>query len=306
MSPYLACMNTFAAWPSPSRYSDALVALQHEPWMPSATAPPTGNRPRSTSVQDMVPVEASRKSKKYWHFIGLRTDARIKALADQNAHLLPDPPLTEAGATPAKRPMPKHQISFGAREERDEDMELANRELHQRRLQTVNEAAKKQQKESGTPNGQGQKPAQEAKKSRFSSLTSKLGSLGLGGGSTGRANGSEHQSGESSPTRSETEDDVAPLPIQHVDSFPITEGIPELRHLSKGDLTYADALKLPSVNTTDPIEAQLGPWRFASDTTEPMEDNTFVFLDQSVPVPKRRKHFSKEAPLKHFTYDPDV
>ncbi|OAV85108.1 hypothetical protein PTTG_30784 [Puccinia triticina 1-1 BBBD Race 1] len=58
----------------------------------------------------------------------------------------------------------------------------------------------------------------------------------------------------------------------------------------------------------DPVQELLGPWRFKNPTTDILEDNTFVFLDKSVNVQKRRKHFS-ESGGKHrkaFVYDPDV
>lgn len=125
MSPYLACMNTFSAWPSPSKYPNALVSLQS----PAGTAV-TGNRSRSDSVQDLVPVEASRQVKKYWHFIGLKGDPRIDGLAEKNKHLMPDVPIASA----VRRPMPRHQSSFGLRTERDEQTELAQRQAHAERV----------------------------------------------------------------------------------------------------------------------------------------------------------------------------
>ena len=114
-------MNSFSAWPSPAKYGDALVCLQHAPGVGAEA-----NRPRSDSVQDVVPVEAARAAKKYWHFIGLKGDPRIDGLAEKNKQLLPDP----AQTPPSRRPMPRHQSSFGARIERDEQSELASRQTH--------------------------------------------------------------------------------------------------------------------------------------------------------------------------------
>jgi hypothetical protein len=244
------------------------------------------------SIQDLVPVEASRQAKKYWHFLGLRRDAKIEALAKKNAHLFPDKPLAESGAAPpTKRPMPKHQISFGTRTERDESEELANREYHEKLMQAAEQRRGQQQQSAASTT------TEAPKKSRFSSITSRFGALTMK---------TTPQTTETSPHSSEAEDDLAPLPIRHVDSVPLPSGIPELKGLAKGDLTWADTLRLPSVNKEDPVEAQLGPWRFENPASEPMEDNTFVFLDQNVPVAKRRKHFSKADSLKSFTYDPDV
>lgn len=63
---------------------------------------------------------------------------------------------------------------------------------------------------------------------------------------------------------------------------------------------------MPSINAKDKVEEALGPWRFAADTTEPLEDNFFEFKSENLSVPKRRKHFSKTTNLTGFTYDPDV
>ncbi|WAR52051.1 hypothetical protein PtB15_1B490 [Puccinia triticina] len=94
---------------------------------------------------------------------------------------------------------------------------------------------------------------------------------------------------------------------------------PVLEDVEVGDLMFANMLNLaPDTTTTtasaaaaasqDPVQELLGPWRFKNPTTDILEDNTFVFLDKSVNVQKRRKHFS-ESGGKHrkaFVYDPDV
>ncbi|KAI8457501.1 hypothetical protein BY996DRAFT_642436 [Phakopsora pachyrhizi] len=86
---------------------------------------------------------------------------------------------------------------------------------------------------------------------------------------------------------------------------------PELKDVEVGDLMFANMLNLSGdsgKNGKDFVEKQLGPWRFGDPTTDILEDNTFVFLNKSVDVQKRRKFFS-EGNGKHrksFTYDPDV
>jgi hypothetical protein len=37
-----------------------------------------------------------------------------------------------------------------------------------------------------------------------------------------------------------------------------------------------------------------------------IEDNAFIFTTQSLPVPRRRKHFANEKNRLDFHYDPDV
>lgn len=132
MSPYIACMNTFSAWPAPEHCKDALVSLQRPTLPPSVdNGAQRPSHPRSESVQDLVPVEASRQTKKYWHFIGLRRNPKVQALAAKNAKLLlSDDSEADTANGVAKRPFPVHQVSFGARHERDEQQERLNREKH--------------------------------------------------------------------------------------------------------------------------------------------------------------------------------
>lgn len=54
------------------------------------------------------------------------------------------------------------------------------------------------------------------------------------------------------------------------------------------------------------VEQQLGPWRFADPGADMVEDNAFVFLNESVSVPHRRKHFADVKNRKDFKYDPNV
>ncbi|KAI8447230.1 hypothetical protein BY996DRAFT_8439915 [Phakopsora pachyrhizi] len=77
MSPYLACMNTLCAWPSPDRLSDAIVCL----WQSDRD----DDNQTDGKAQDMVPMEEvdqndigkkkiGRHPRRYWRFIGLRND----------------------------------------------------------------------------------------------------------------------------------------------------------------------------------------------------------------------------------------
>ncbi|KNZ57150.1 hypothetical protein VP01_2228g1 [Puccinia sorghi] len=102
-----------------------------------------------------------------------------------------------------------------------------------------------------------------------------------------------------------------PTQISTTPSQAEIDAAPELEDVEVGDLMFANMLNLSggeSGQDHDPVQKQLGPWRFKNPTTDILEDNTFVFLNKSVDVQKRRKHFS-ESGGKHrkaFTYDPDV
>ncbi|KAI8442713.1 hypothetical protein BY996DRAFT_8690624 [Phakopsora pachyrhizi] len=95
MSPYLACMNTLCAWPSPDRLSDALVCLRQ--------SDRDDDNQTDGKAQDMVPMEEvdqndigkkkiGRHPRRYWRFIGLRNDgSRIDAFIEKNRTLLAKP-----------------------------------------------------------------------------------------------------------------------------------------------------------------------------------------------------------------------
>ena len=77
--------------------------------------------------------------------------------------------------------------------------------------------------------------------------------------------------------------------------------------LRDGDFKLANALSHPSSNSYESkLDAELGPWRFTDPGTDMIEDNAFIFTNQSLPVPKRRRHFASEKARKDFQYDPDV
>ena len=100
-------------------------------------------------------------------------------------------------------------------------------------------------------------------------------------------------------------------------------------------MTTADKLRPAPVSERSPfsssLDDQLGPFKFAGEGVDIVEvrfagfslaclgpshptrrslqivqDNTFVFVDKAVPVPKRRKHFADPANRRNFTYSPDV
>ncbi|KAH9811925.1 hypothetical protein DFH28DRAFT_426680 [Melampsora americana] len=88
------------------------------------------------------------------------------------------------------------------------------------------------------------------------------------------------------------------------------DSAPALKDVEKGDLMFGDMLNLLLDDDPfqDKVHSQLGPWRFRNPTTDILEDNTFVFLNKSVDVQKRRKYFSESygKHRKEFIYDPDV
>ncbi|KAL7409902.1 hypothetical protein BDY24DRAFT_192307 [Mrakia frigida] len=76
------------------------------------------------------------------------------------------------------------------------------------------------------------------------------------------------------------------------------------------DVTTADHLRAPEPSTkvgvSTKLDEQLGAWRFADPGLDPVEDNSFVFIEKSVPTPQRRKHFVNVKNRKDFKFHPDV
>ena len=73
-------------------------------------------------------------------------------------------------------------------------------------------------------------------------------------------------------------------------------------HIHRSGSAQGGAKAVPSSK----LDEQLGPWRFSDPGTDMIEDNAFTFTTQSLPVPRRRKHFASEKNRLDFHYDPDV
>ncbi|SCV73426.1 BQ2448_7352 [Microbotryum intermedium] len=102
MSPYLACMNTFAAYPAPDAMSKAVVQALHDAdhlhndhETDSATFVP---REEVDSDSDGV-MKATRHGMPYWRFVGLRSDPAVEEYVEKHRHLLaPDDPMGVNGS----------------------------------------------------------------------------------------------------------------------------------------------------------------------------------------------------------------
>jgi len=86
MSPWSACVNTFAAYPSPAALSRAVVLSHHDSDHPHVD----GTAEEGT----FVPTEAMNAKRKWverphWSFLGLKGDPRVDAFLQDHAELLP-------------------------------------------------------------------------------------------------------------------------------------------------------------------------------------------------------------------------
>lgn len=97
MSPYAACMNTFAAYPAPDALSRAIVLSHHDAQHPHHDGPEEGS---------FVPTEVMNDKHKWierphWSFLGLKGDPRVDDFLASHSNLVLPPPASGASLHPA-------------------------------------------------------------------------------------------------------------------------------------------------------------------------------------------------------------
>ncbi|CAD6896415.1 unnamed protein product [Tilletia controversa] len=339
MSPYIACMNTVAAWPAPDRECDAVVVLRdvvaHDgedagtPKRNQSPAPavfsegknelsasPTKENPTAVvaAEDDIVPVESierqvsqedakskkrkswfggfggkkedERKPKRYWRFIGFKTDARVRAFLEAHDARLEvesaaKPPKSENSGTAS----PPNANASEVQHAPGRPMISRLGTFSRKELSTT----PRESSATGTPD-------LSATDSGLRELGEEIAALDL--------NGPKDENGkpmmprlERIPTdvRTEMQQAAKRDGLQSKD-FKLAG---ELHHSKMGRTDSADGW-------SSKLEDQLGPWRFSDPSTDMLEDNAFIFTNQSLPVPRRRKHFSNLKNRLDFKYDPDV
>lgn len=126
------------------------------------------------------------------------------------------------------------------------------------------------------------------------------------------------------PTQSEADvsqerdlSDLSPLERINTATRREMEKFAQIDGLTEGDFKLADRLRQTHLNSPPPVGAgpdqhlseskldgELGPWRFSDPATDMIEDNAFIFTNESVSVAKRRKHFADTKHREDFVYDP--
>ncbi|KOS14896.1 hypothetical protein Malapachy_0942 [Malassezia pachydermatis] len=287
MSPYTACMNVFCAWPAPSRLDDAVVVAHDNGVTPSlaiehendggvvpvehVTAPQEGRSEKKGGWLSSLrhPAKDDRVTAPYWRFIGFRNDERVRAYVAMHP---PNKPAATPTTPAPVRPVPVHPVP-----------------VHP------------------TPRAGVPQYMQGIDTKMMSTL-----------GSSKKADmilGHHHMDRPGTPQ----------LPVFMASNLQVntgqeyTIGSPGLTHPvaptaqpGKNDLmeAYARTGMTPSpalsLSQSSSLDEWLGPWRFGDPGADMVEDNAFIFTEESVSVPKRRKHFANDANRKNFTYHPDV
>ncbi|GAA5954983.1 hypothetical protein JCM21900_005957 [Sporobolomyces salmonicolor] len=95
MSPYIACMNTFCAYPAPDVLSKAIVLFQHDSAHPHHDGEEEGS---FVPAEEISPNKHKWVEKQHWRFAGLLGEARVDEFVATHSHLfLP----SSSSSTPA-------------------------------------------------------------------------------------------------------------------------------------------------------------------------------------------------------------
>ncbi|PKI84923.1 hypothetical protein MVES_001070 [Malassezia vespertilionis] len=317
MSPYAACMNAFCAWPTPKRMPDAVIV-----WHPTSAdnAPMPKPQVLDGNEVDIVPMErlehkqdtqeqkhgwfssiASRFSheervtESYWRFVGFRSDKRVLAMLDTHeAEALLQPsvpasaPIKIVPAPVAPKPMRPAAMNTGPATSADADADASTRIFAPIPVRT------------GTPSV-GSRVASKTTRMWHGIDKSMLTSLGSSSKPVGTV-AKKHLARPDTPALPNfTESTV------HADNWsdPILRNEHAEAVSEKMQRMHLEPPRRSNTMSAD-IEHMLGPWRFTDPATDMIEDNAFVFINESVSVPRRRKHFASVQSRLDFKYDPDV
>ncbi|KAK4055050.1 hypothetical protein OIO90_003391 [Microbotryomycetes sp. JL221] len=302
MSPYLACMTTFCAYPAPEALNRALVIAHHDSKHPHV------DRDSERQTESFVPFETmddtnaskpNRSEASYWRFLGLKGQPHVDEFIETHKHLMTgeDTVHLNEATTSTNRPglTSRTTLELGTRPKKANSIHASGHatpvnhaDMHQEGLDPsiaffgapirkssgddYNTVSRPGTPSKGQSTGAGSTPKKKAS-GRFS-LASLKGALPgvTGAGSNENA-------------------------------------------MHEGDLTTADQLQPVMAGTcaqrgNPALLKLLGPWRFADPAVDVIEDSTFIFLDPTHEhsVAQRRKHFVAEQGRhrKEFVYSPDI
>ncbi|KAI3625473.1 hypothetical protein CBS9595_000834 [Malassezia furfur] len=356
MSPYLACMNVFCAWPAPDRIEDAVIVYHdthHEDKAKYTTNPCTEAH---KNEGDVVPVErldhsdspatekkhgwfsnlihSSRDDRvvdNYWRFVGFRTDPKLarylqsmppSELAAKPAVSMPAavprgvqasapaPSLTAPTPVAAPRPVVAPRATTPVSVSGMTQVVTPRATVTQAHTVSApptttsspSPIAPAAPQRTGTPSV-GSRIASKSHRLWHGIDKNMLVSLGSSNKSSGSTVDRKHMDRPETPRLPEFTSST----LQHDADWSDPS-----RQTDSPVSMYAETNLVQSMNNVNlsgmerSVEQQLGPWRFSDPGADMIEDNAFVFVDKSVSVPERRKHFANTKNRKDFKYDPNV
>ncbi|GAA5895343.1 hypothetical protein JCM5296_002381 [Sporobolomyces johnsonii] len=337
MSPYIACMNTFCAYPSPSVLSKAIVLFHHD----SAHPHHDGEEASSfVPAEEISPSKHKWVEKQHWRFAGLIGEPQVDGFVATHSHLFLPPSSSStpalndgssaattsandsAGSTPAAPSMNRHPSSLIlgtvpkdlARDSSEPDSPIDNGPSTD---STVSSSGNFEPRSSSAP----EMPATALEPTGRPSIDdSAIQGWQWHWGAPIPNQQSQSQSPSRAPAKEKKRSRFSLATLRGAlekEEHP-AQPVPPKSHLMMADQLprAVDPLGLKRQASGEKykpkpeVESELGPWRFADETVDVAEDTTFVFLDPEHPrtVAQRRKHFCANdgKNRKEFTYHPDI
>ena len=281
MSPYAACMNTFCAWPAPSRLHDAVVvhrgttggAQEHQYGgiVPLEHVQHNGEPVKQGFLRRVTHFGSSKDDRvtpDYWRFVGFRTNPKVQEFILQHSGLQAHDQLPGLASRRLSQGMdPATYAALGINKK--DGVAIAGIDR------------------PGTPRIQDDAPP-------------RVTTPGLG-----RILSLRRKTATPPPAQQV----VAPTPAHR--PMAIQPGAAEEPEIKLADQVSPPPVSPPTVTDSgvpwrSALDAELGPWRFSDPGSDMLEDNAFIFVDESVSVPQRRHYFADSKHREEFVYDPDV
>lgn len=270
-----------------------------------------------------------RVLKKYWRFVGFKDEPRVRALLEaHNAKLESRRNLLAEDRKPAQRSASTASTESGnGAAEVQHGIEADHPTLRKLGTTVRSKIPNFGQEDFGTPqlkvqsNGSGgdisplessdafftapEPPPRVMSPAALENDTS-IAAPSLSAGSSGVS--SSAGSSASSRAQSHPAPEMPPLARITTNIRSEAERTAKTDGLREEDFKLADELqrKTRLGDWESKLDDKLGPWRFQDPGTDMVEDNAFIFTNESLSVPKRRKHFAKQENRESFKYDPDV
>lgn len=314
MSPYAACMNVFCAWPAPDRIQDAVVvchghghevhenvgkpslAIEHknEGLVPiehldyrMIEKHESKNTGFFSSLTQIASGKDDRVTTNYWRFLGFRDDPEVQAYLASVGGLHMK---YEAGPTPRPSMVAPQPVVAS-----------------QGRFEGSSAATTHPPEQTNVVKPKPLRLWRGIDTKTLSALGSSNKRDGLG---LSRLNRDRPTTPMLPPFMSSSLQPMEDTALKHPVPPPESASSPAPSSSSAADLGKGfERLALtdsPKPVKPSALDHQLGPWRFNDPGSDMVEDNAFIFKNESVSVPRRRKHFANEQNRKVFRYSPDV
>ncbi|KAK0542787.1 hypothetical protein OC846_002582 [Tilletia horrida] len=243
--------------------------------------------------------EDERKPKRYWRFVGFKNDVRVRAFLEAHHAQLENDATPSAPSKTAADPESKDvQVSTAAASNSSEVQHAPGKPTLSR-LGTFSrkdmDALLREGRNESHPS-----PVLGPNSAGVQELSNEINALNLGASSS--------SSDDKHPGMPELERITTNVRTE-MEQAAKKDGL-QSKDFKLADKLHHHSERMSRGSSADgwvgKLDDKLGPWRFSDPGTDMLEDNAFIFTNQSLPVPRRRKYFSNLQHRLDFKYDPDV